>query len=98
MKAIAKTVPGKGVELIDIPAPRVRPGDLLVEVKACGICGSDLHFSISGNWRRRRFSRRSRACSGMNPPVSWSRLARVCRGPGQSVYSLPWPCARQALD
>lgn len=35
MKAITKTVPGKGVELIDIPAPRVRPGDLLVEVKAC---------------------------------------------------------------
>ena len=24
MKAIAKTVPGKGVELIDIPAPRAR--------------------------------------------------------------------------
>lgn len=46
MKAIAKTVPGKGVELIEVPTPRARPGELLVEVKACGICGSDLHFYL----------------------------------------------------
>src|SRR5713101_5533629 len=98
MKAIAKTVPGKGVELIDIPAPRVRPGDLLVEVKACGICGSNLHFSISWYWRRRRFSCRSPACSTMNPTVSWSSLARVFSHLADVHYSLPWPCARQALD
>ena len=27
----------------DVPEPIPGPGDALVEVKACGICGSDLH-------------------------------------------------------
>ncbi len=47
MKAIAKTGPEPGVELVDLPEPRVGPGELLIEVKACGICGSDLHFYLS---------------------------------------------------
>ena len=47
MRAIAKTGPEPGVELVDLPEPRVAPGELLIEVKACGICGSDLHFYLS---------------------------------------------------
>ncbi|MFB7087851.1 zinc-binding dehydrogenase [Streptomyces sp. NPDC056296] len=31
------------LELIDLPTPRPGAGQLLVEVKRCGICGSDLH-------------------------------------------------------
>ncbi|MGZ6995888.1 MAG: alcohol dehydrogenase catalytic domain-containing protein, partial [Acidimicrobiia bacterium] len=27
----------------DVPEPTLGPGDALVEVRACGICGSDLH-------------------------------------------------------
>ncbi len=30
------------VRCMDIPVPRVGPGEMLVEMKACGICGSDL--------------------------------------------------------
>ena len=44
MKAIAKTRPALGVELIDTPVPRPGEGELLVKVAACGICGSDLHI------------------------------------------------------
>src|SRR5215208_3107861 len=32
----------------DVPEPAPGPGQVLVEVKACGICGSDLHFAKHG--------------------------------------------------
>ena len=31
------------IELIDVPEPMPDPGDALVRVAACGICGTDLH-------------------------------------------------------
>jgi threonine dehydrogenase-like Zn-dependent dehydrogenase len=46
MKAIAKTRPGPGVELIEVPVPRPGPNELLVKVAVCGICGSDLHIYL----------------------------------------------------
>jgi len=44
MKAIAKTRPAFGAELVDIPVPRPGRAELLVKVASCGICGSDLHI------------------------------------------------------
>ena len=32
----------------DVPEPRPSAGQVLVDVKACGICGSDLHFVVHG--------------------------------------------------
>jgi threonine dehydrogenase-like Zn-dependent dehydrogenase len=32
----------------DVPEPRPGFGDVLVQVKACGVCGSDLHFAKHG--------------------------------------------------
>ena len=32
----------------DLPEPVPGPGQVLVAVKACGICGSDLHFAEHG--------------------------------------------------
>jgi L-iditol 2-dehydrogenase len=46
MKAIAKTRPEPGVEIIDVPVPKPGPNELLVKVAACGICGSDLHIYL----------------------------------------------------
>ncbi|RKY69177.1 MAG: alcohol dehydrogenase [Candidatus Latescibacterota bacterium] len=34
--------PGK-IVFNDVPKPRVEPREVLIEVKACGICGSDVH-------------------------------------------------------
>ena len=45
MRALVKTAKGKGhVELRDVPVPKIGPGDVLIEVKAAGICGTDLHI------------------------------------------------------
>ena len=33
----------------DVPEPRPGFGQVLVEVAACGICGSDLHFARHGH-------------------------------------------------
>jgi 2-desacetyl-2-hydroxyethyl bacteriochlorophyllide A dehydrogenase len=44
MKAIAKTRPAFGAEIVDIPIPHPGRAELLVQVASCGICGSDLHI------------------------------------------------------
>jgi L-iditol 2-dehydrogenase len=42
----------KDLELVDMPVPEVGPNDLLVRVKACGICGSDVHGYDGSTGRR----------------------------------------------
>src|ERR1700758_5412633 len=44
MKAIAKIRPAFGVDIVDVALPKPGPGELLVKIAACGICGSDLHL------------------------------------------------------
>jgi len=54
MKALQKWGDGKdGMSVRDVPEPEVGPNDLLVEVGAVGICGSDLHI-----WRDEKEHRR----------------------------------------
>jgi len=36
--------PNQPLRLEEVPVPKVGPEDILVEVKACGICGSDVHI------------------------------------------------------
>jgi L-iditol 2-dehydrogenase len=44
MKALVKTQKGKGfLELRDVPEPSARPGEVKIEIAACGICGTDVH-------------------------------------------------------
>ena len=42
----------KKLELADMPMPEVGPEDLLIRVKACGICGSDVHGYDGSSGRR----------------------------------------------
>lgn len=42
----------KHLELADLPAPEVGPDDVLVRVRACGICGSDVHGFDGSTGRR----------------------------------------------
>jgi threonine dehydrogenase-like Zn-dependent dehydrogenase len=42
VKALVFTAPGT-VELLDVPEPDPAPGEVVVEVRAAGICGSELH-------------------------------------------------------
>lgn len=44
MQALVKTQKGVGhLALMDMPEPRPGPGEVLVEVRASGICGTDVH-------------------------------------------------------
>ncbi|MCA9188232.1 MAG: galactitol-1-phosphate 5-dehydrogenase, partial [Planctomycetales bacterium] len=51
MKALVLTDLRK-FELQQVPRPRCGPHDVLVEVKACGICGSDVHGYDGSSGRR----------------------------------------------
>jgi L-iditol 2-dehydrogenase len=42
----------KRLELADMPVPEIAPNDVLVRVKACGICGSDVHGFDGSTGRR----------------------------------------------
>ncbi|HBE68180.1 MAG TPA: galactitol-1-phosphate 5-dehydrogenase, partial [Planctomycetaceae bacterium] len=42
----------KQLDVVDLPKPEVGPRDILVEVKACGICGSDIHGWDGSSGRR----------------------------------------------
>ncbi|EUA23382.1 alcohol dehydrogenase GroES-like domain protein [Mycobacterium xenopi 4042] len=39
---------GRMVYRDDVPEPVPGPGQVLVAVRSCGICGSDLHFAAHG--------------------------------------------------
>ncbi len=43
MLAVQKTSPAFGLTLADVASPQPGPGEVLVEVDAAGICGSDVH-------------------------------------------------------
>ena len=51
MKALLLT-DYKQLELTDLPQPDVGPDDVLVQVAACGICGSDIHGWDGSSGRR----------------------------------------------
>ena len=40
-------------EVRDVPKPKIAPNEVLVEVKACGICGSDVHGMDGSSGRRK---------------------------------------------
>src|SRR5258705_12195787 len=40
------------LEIIDVPRPTPGPGEVLVQVAACGICGSDVHGYDGSSGRR----------------------------------------------
>jgi L-iditol 2-dehydrogenase len=42
LKAIIKTKPGVGLEVLDIPYPQLSSDTVIIKTLACGICGADL--------------------------------------------------------
>lgn len=45
MRAAVTVAGDAALEIQELPDPTPEPGDLVLEVDACGICGSDLHLS-----------------------------------------------------
>ncbi|MDW7987469.1 MAG: alcohol dehydrogenase catalytic domain-containing protein [candidate division WOR-3 bacterium] len=54
MKAIVKTTPQPGVTLTTVPVPEIKSDEVLVKVKACGICGTDIHIYNWDKWAESR--------------------------------------------
>lgn len=52
MKALLLTAPSQ-LDLVDFPAPQPTEDEVLVRVRACGICGSDVHGWDGSTGRRR---------------------------------------------
>ena len=49
MKAAVVRAFGKPLAIEDVPIPTPGPGEILVKVRACGVCHTDLH-AASGDW------------------------------------------------
>ncbi|MGC8893330.1 MAG: L-threonine 3-dehydrogenase [candidate division WOR-3 bacterium] len=57
MKAIVKTKPQRGAELLDVPVPKPGEGQVLIKVKATSICGTDLHIYQWNDWADKRLKK-----------------------------------------
>jgi threonine 3-dehydrogenase len=60
MQALRKIAPGVGLSLQDVPEPRPIPTDVVVEVEAASVCGTDLHIHQWDGW----------AAGRIRPPVT----------------------------
>jgi L-iditol 2-dehydrogenase len=75
MKALLLTAPSK-LELVDFPDPKPAEDEVVVRVRACGICGSDIHGWDGSSGRR-------------NPPLIMGHEASgeiIATGPRVSAW------------
>ncbi len=54
MKAIVKQHAGPGAELKQVPIPQIGPHEVLIQVKATSICGTDVHIYTWDAWAESR--------------------------------------------
>lgn len=54
MRALVKPAAGPGLEIRTVPVPAPGPGEVLVRVRAGGICGTDLHIEGWDPWAASR--------------------------------------------
>ncbi|RFC43834.1 MAG: L-iditol 2-dehydrogenase [Verrucomicrobia bacterium] len=84
MKALTLTAPSQ-FTFGDVPEPELAPNEVLVAVRACGICGSDIHGMDGSSGRR------------IPPIIMGHEAAGVIARIGQDVHG--WePGARVAFD
>ena len=49
MRAARLVGPGEPLRIDELPVPEPGPGEVLVAVHACGLCGTDIHLAIEGD-------------------------------------------------
>ncbi len=98
MRALAKTHPGPGAELIQRPVPTPGPGEVLLKMEAASICGTDAHLYNWDPW----------AAEILKPPVilghelagrvaaTGAGVSRVREGDlvGGESHIVCWDCAQ----
>lgn len=55
MQAMVLLAPGQPLKLQDLPVPRPGPNQVLLQVRACGVCRTDLHI-LDGDLRYPKLS------------------------------------------
>jgi threonine 3-dehydrogenase len=98
MRALAKARPGPGLELVERPVPAPGPGEVLLEMAATSICGTDYHLFQWDHW----------AAEIMSPPTilghelagnvaaTGSGVTRVREGDlvGVESHIVDWTCSQ----
>jgi threonine 3-dehydrogenase len=54
MRALRKLQPARGLSLVTLPVPQPGPTDVLVRIRAAGVCGTDYHIYAWDAWSQRR--------------------------------------------
>jgi len=54
VKALVKETPSPGLTLKDVPVPEIGDEDVLIRIRAAGICGTDVHIHEWDDWSRSR--------------------------------------------
>jgi threonine 3-dehydrogenase len=54
MQALRKARPEPGAELAEVPVPKPGPGEILIEVAAASVCGTDVHIYEWDSWAAAR--------------------------------------------
>jgi threonine 3-dehydrogenase len=57
MRALRKTRPGPGAEILRVPVPEPGVGQVMLRVHAASICGTDLHIFEWNEWAAERMER-----------------------------------------
>lgn len=50
MKSLAKTLPEKGIWMVNNPLPETGPNDLMIKIRKTAICGTDMHIYNWDEW------------------------------------------------
>jgi threonine 3-dehydrogenase len=82
MRALCKTRPEAGAELVETPIPEIGPDDILMKVRAATICGTDLHVYNWDAWAQSRIKTPlvfGHECSGEIVEVG-KNVREVCVG------------------
>jgi threonine 3-dehydrogenase len=54
LKALVKESAGPGFALREVPEPRIREDEVLIQVRRAGVCGTDVHIHEWDDWARGR--------------------------------------------
>jgi threonine 3-dehydrogenase len=76
MRALVKERAGPGAAIREVPIPEPGPGELLVQVHAASVCGTDVHIERWDSWADQNFG---------PPPMTFGHEMAgvvVARGPG----------------
>jgi threonine 3-dehydrogenase len=82
MKAVVKTRPQLGAELMEVPLPKMADDEVLVKVRATSICGTDVHIYKWDDWSSKRIGAKAL------PQILGHEVAGEVVDRGKSVKSI----------